>query len=265
MLLHRLFDRAVFAPENDQGAADQDDDLDLDLDLDPDADPDDLDPDADPDDQEDDENPDDQDGEGDPAPAPAASRGENRVAAATRIAKEAKDRADALEREMADLRKQALNPPQPRETQAQFEARLAQMEPWERTEELRRVDAIQTQARLAKMEFDTWERGDQVAYESLASREPIAAKLRDEVEKTILAERAKGRNVDRTTVLKFLIGERALAGKNRATGRATKAAAVNRERQAAKPGNGRADVPTGDSRRGSDSAARARRLENMEI
>lgn len=260
MLLRQLLFGSTrhFAPENDQGAEEEPDlDLDAEDDL-PLEEPDEDDPEDDPV-----EDPDLEDDDGE-APAPQQTRGENRVAVATREAKEAKAETERLRREVETLRTAA--PAQPRETQEQFNARLAAMEPWERTEYLRQLDAQTTRQELAQIKFENWDRGDKAEYDALAAREPIAAKLRDDVEKILTERRAQGQNVDRTTILKFLIGERALANKGRATGKALKGATARREQQQARPGNGRADTGAGDRRGNADSpSARAKRLEGLEI
>lgn len=265
MLLRQMLlgSTKCFSPEDDRGAAGtglDDEDFDLDLDDDPAEDDNDLeDEDLDPEDEPDEEDLD----LDDPKPEPKASRGDNRVATATREAKEAKEQVTKLERELAAERQSRA---QPTETQEQFNTRLNAMEPWERTEYLRQLDAQTTQRRLDQIQFDAWDRGDKLEYDTLAQRQPIAAKLKDDVEKLLSERRAVGQNVDRQTVLKYLIGERALAGKGRAEGKARKTADANRDRQAARPTGGRADTTGGDTRgRGDSAAARAKRLENMEI
>jgi hypothetical protein len=265
MLLRWLLSRAVFAPENDQGSApDLDDEPDIDLDADPDNE---EDPDPDLDDEPDlglDDEPDDT---GDPAPPEQRpSRGENRVSALARERKAERDRADALEREVAALRQQVQRPATPAETPEQRQARLSAMEPWERTEALRVEHQQQTDARIARMEFEGWDTRDRLSYDSLAAREPVAVKLKDDVEKALAQERAQGRNPSRESILKYLIGERALSGKNRASGRAQKTATANRERQQARPGSSRGDTGAEGGRRGgNDASAREKRLENLDI
>ena len=244
------------APENDDGFDIED------LDIGADApDEDDVD---EPDDDEPLDEPDEPADDVDDEPAPQArqpSRGENRVAAATRAAKEAREQTARLEQEMAALRQQ-INNPAPRETQQQINDRLAQMEPWERTEYLRQQDSQRMEQRLAQIQFDAQESADKTAYEALASRRPIAAKLRDDVEARLADMRRNGTTAPREIVLAYLIGQRALANEGRATGRAQKTASANRDRQTARPGNGRTDTST---TRDSSKAARDKRLENFNL
>lgn len=198
--------------------------------------------------------------EGDEEPALVAarqpSRGENRVATATRIAAEAKAEAKAAREELAALR--AAQTRQPVESQTQRQERLSQMEPWERTEFL-------TNERMAALEWNANERADKAAFQMLCMSDPVAAKLKDDVEARLNTMRASGQTVDRETLYTFMLGERAKANRGRATGRAQKAATANRERQTARPGNSRGDTAPSDQRAANTAAARNKRLENMNI
>lgn len=247
--------RRLFATENDEGA--EFDDIDDPIDE----------SDEEPEDEAEDE-PDEGEPEGeDPDDPPASvarqpSRASRDVQEAKRVAAEAKTEADALRRELADFR--ARQNARPQESQEQINARLAQMEPWERTEYLRQQDAAAMNARLQQMEFDSRDSADRTAYEALAAREPIAAKLRDDVEAVLADLRKNGMTAPRLTILEREIGRRALANKGRATGKAKKTADVNRDRQVARPSSGRGDTVSTDARSGS-VAARNKRLENLQI
>lgn len=248
------------APENDEGA-DADLDLDDDISLDePDDEPDD----SDVDDQDDvDFDPADLEDVDEPPPA-KASRADNRVAVATRIAKEAKERADRLEREMADLRANQ-RPAQPQETGEQRNARLAAMEPWERTEALRQEDSAEMRRQLARIEFESKDSADKAAYESLCARAPVAAKLKDEVEARLSDMRRNGTTAPRETVLRWVIGDRALANANKATGKARAAAASGRNRQTATPPGGKGNAAPENGRRSNTTSARDKRLEAYQL
>jgi hypothetical protein len=255
------------APEDDRGA----DDLDEDLSLDP---PDDDEDDDQHDDlQDDDADEDDldgldegdEDGEDEP-PQRQPSRSENRVAKATRDAKEAKERSDRLEREMADLRA-SIRPQtsQPQETPEQRRDRLALMEPVERMEYLLNESRQETQRTLQRMEFENADRADQLAYEGLCQKAPVAAKLKDEVEKRLADMRKAGTTAPRETVLRWVIGDRALKNAGKATSRARNTADRNRDRQTARPpAGGRGDAPS-EGRNKNGSSSRDKRLENMNI
>jgi len=240
------------APENDEGF-----DLDLDLDAD-DAEPDEPDEDT-----EEDEEPDEPDEGDEPDDEPEQRAAPTRKPFAQRVEEVAdrrvRERTQELERQIRELR-QNQAPAQPRETPEQFQQRLAQMEPWERTEYLRQQDANFLQQRLNQIEFNSKDSADRTAYEALSTREPVAAKLKADVEARLQEMRANGMDAPRETILKFLIGERALANKTRATNRTSKAAAARREAQTARPSSGRGDTPAGDRRQSNDRAARSRRL-----
>ena len=246
------------APENDEG---HDADLDLDEDFSLDEPDDELDEPEDDDTGLDDV--DDTDVDDEPAPKP--SRGENRIAAATRIAKQAKDRADAAERRAAELEARLNTPaPEPRETAAQREQRLANLEPWERTEALRQEDSAQMRQTMARIEWESKETADKAAYEALCARAPVAAKLKDEVETRLADMRKAGTTAPRETVLRWVIGDRALANGNKAAGKARTTAAANRDRQTTRPASGRGDAAP-EGRRGNNDQARAKRLDTYQL
>ncbi len=249
--------RATFSP-SDAGFDPEDVDDEVE-DFDPDLLEDDADQDEDPDEPDE---ADESEDEPEPVEARRPSRGENRVAAATKAAAEAKAEAAAARRELEAFRAQANQPP--RETPAQINERLAQMEPWERTEYFRQQDKAEMASHLQRIEFNSQEAADKSAYETLASRLPVAAKLRDAVEERLADMRRSGTTAPRETVLKWIIGDRAVANASRATGKARKTATANRDRQVARPSAGRGDTAPTD-RRGDSAAARAKRLENMGI
>lgn len=243
------------APEDDQGS-EYDDPID-------DADDGDI---EEPDDQDDRDEPDDDEsideGDDDPvAPVRQPSRGENRIAALARETKAAKDRADLLERQLTDIQNRQSQPAQP--TQAQIDAHLATLEPWERTEFLRQQDANRVNQTLAQMQFQQQEQMDRIAYESLKTRAPIAAKLERDVETRLAEMRRNGTTAPRETVLRWVIGDRALANAGRAAGKAQRTATANRERQAGRPGGARGDAVGSDDRRANSAAAREKRLANQ--
>lgn len=246
------------APEDDQGS-DYDDAVDEVDDVEPDE-PDDQD---DPDEQDDDVN--DLDEPDELAPA-APSRAGNRVAVATKIAAEAKARADKLEAELTAFRAQmdAAQQP-PRETQQQLNARLAEMEPWERAETIARMTADNVQGQLNQIRWDAQESADRTSFDALCAREPAAAKLKDAVEERLALMRKSGTTVNRETLYTHMLGERARANVGRATGKAQRTATANRDRQASRPGNGRGDVAASDTRRGNTASAREKRLENQPL
>lgn len=203
--------------------------------------------------------------EGDEPPAQQArqpSRAERRIQALANEAKEAKAKTELLERQLHELSQRQAAPLQP--TQQQIDAHLATLEPWDRTEFLRQQDAQRTEQTLRNMAFRQQEQSDKLAYESLKLRAPVAGKLEREVEQRLAEMRAAGTTAPRETVLRWVIGDRALANANRATGRAQRTATTNRERQQARPTNSRGDQ-TPSNPRDNNARSRDKRLENVSI
>jgi hypothetical protein len=144
------------------------------------------------------------------------------------------------------------------ESVAARQARLDEMDPMERRLFLLEEDRNNER-------FATNERLDKLSFQTLCATDPVAAKYKDDVERELSALRARGSNVDRDTMLTHVIGMKMRANATRATSRTKKTAQVNRERQTARPGNARGDVPATDRRAAGSKAARDKRLENMEI
>lgn len=233
------------APENDEGS-------DLDLELDDEA-PEDDEPEEEDEPDEPDE-PDDELDEPDEPPQRA-----QRKPFAQRVEEVATRKAmEIVQRELA-ARQPAPQPVQ-QETREQLRERLANMDGVQLAEYL----LHQQQQSNAQLQFQMQETADQGAYASLAQREPIAAKLKDEVEARLADMRRQGTTAPRETILKYLIGERALNNKGRATGKAQRTAAANRDRQTTRPTSGRGDTAR-ETLRGDSPAARAKRLENQSI
>ena len=189
----------------------------------------------------------DEDEEPEPAPRPARKPFKQRVEEVA--ARLVEDR----------LREERSRPaPASQETQAQRNARLAEMEPWERTEYV-------VNERLSRLEYEGQDRLDKIDFQGLLRDRPSAAKLAPEVERRLAAMRGNGFNASREVILKQILGERAWDNAGRATGRAARTAAANRERQTTRPGAARSDAVSTDTRRGDSAQARARRLENQNI
>lgn len=237
----------LLAPQDDQGSEyeDPEDNLDeLEDELgDQDQDEDEV------EEQDEDQEEDEVDAAGQQQQQRQPTRGENRVARATREAAEAKRERDQLRQDMERLRQQINNPPAPQETMAQRNERLANMEPWERSEYLRQESEARTAATLQRIEFNANESADKTAYDALCQRVPAAAKLRNEVEQRLAEMRAGGTTAPREVVLKYLLGDRALANASKATGRAQRSADTRRQQQTARPPKGKGDSVSADNGR----------------
>lgn len=262
-LLRAFHERAFLAPPNDDGF-DPDDDA-----GDGDDDGDDRD-DDDGEDGFDGDDPDDDDGEegDDPEPEPRRqSRGENRVAKATREAKEARERAEALEARLADLERQRNAPParDPAADAAARERHLASLTPDQKVEFLLEENRRTTQHTLQQTQFQVWDMGDKAAFQSLAATHPALKGMEAEVEAELAKLRASGGNAPRENVAKFLLGQKALTRAPKARKQGERRAAEGRERNNARPANGRSDAPADRSRGGNGLSALEKRLEGKLI
>lgn len=236
----------------------EDDDLPLDQDGGgdpPEPDEDDL-----PLDGEDDELPLEEDDELDPPaedpPAPQPTRGERRFQDLNTRLRAAEEAAAAARREAEDLRQ--------RDRQDNFrrqeEERLANMSEGERIE-------YRVNQRLNAMQFQTWDTNDRVQFEGLAARNPAVAALKDDVEKMFRERIQANAPVDRATIAKFLIGERALNRAPRAKAAGKRAEQQGRERNQVRAPGGRGGDNAGNRGKGgkSEREARAERLRDVEI
>jgi hypothetical protein len=253
MRLMLMGSRPFYAPETEDGAEFDDadaDDLETPEAAEDDEPLDDAEPDAD-------EDPDLDAGAEEPELEERPTRGATRfqTLAAERAAERA--RADALERELADLRSQRQQQSQAEAQRAEQE-RLALMDPAERLEH-------QMNQRLARIEFQSWDANDRVAFESVAASNPAVARLKAEVEATFQAQVTAGKPIDRQTIAAFLIGQKALAAAPRARAAGKRAAEAGKERNTARPASGRGDVPAARNRSADPAAARRARLADLEI
>jgi hypothetical protein len=194
--------------------------------------------------------------EEDEPPARQPTRGENRVAKATREAAEAKREAKELKERLAALEQRSTQPSA--ESQRQREARLAEMEPLERQVFLMQEDR-------AAEKFQTQDRLDRMAFDATCRAEPAVAKIKDKVESELAALRGRGQNVDREVLADWLLGKQARANAGRASTKTTKAAAARRQQQQARPGAPRGDAAPADRRDNSSKAARDKRLADYQL
>lgn len=235
--------------EDDTGAEDIDDELDGEDPEDGDEDED-LDPDVN-------DELDGEEGAPEPEPRRQPTRGENRVAAATRAAAEANRRVEAMERELATER---ANRGQQSDTerQRQRNEHLATLTGDQRTEFLLREQHQSTERQLQQIRFESYDASDRAAFESLAAQKPAIRAIATKVEEELGRIRAGGGNVSREVVAKYVLGDMAMAKATRANNAGAKRAQAGRERQAVRPSNGRGDVAADRSRKGSKLEDRLR-------
>lgn len=206
-----------------------------------------------------------EDGEGEVDPEPRRpSRAQSRIQSLTTTAREAKEKADRLEREIADFRADERR----RTQQAQQEspsdraARRALMDPMEIMREDLRESEARTANALHQNAMQQQEVTDKQNYNSILRDAPHLKKYDAEVEKIRLEQQAKGMFVPREVLLDLAIGRAARAA---ATRQAPKAKAKGQERIAAQ--QSRQPAARGDTatQRGRQGDSVEKRLENVPI
>lgn len=115
---------------------------------------------------------------------------------------------------------------------------------------------------LQQLQWNTAEANDKAAFERLQLSDPRAKKYAAEVEERLANIRKQGQNVDRASLLKFIVGEKVMAGGAKATAKAKKEGEAQIRRQQTKPPGGSSDVRGGRTQE-SAAEARRKRLENM--
>ena len=210
-------------------------------------------------------------GEGQPAAVAAKPRSAATIAVqeAKRAAKEAKAEAEATRRELEQLR-QASQGRQTAEQQELERQRLELMPPEEKFTYLLNKQAEQTRTQVGALQFQMQDATDRSVFQSLAARPDDIGKayasVADDVEARLREIRASGQpGPAREVIAKYLIGERAVARMARSKPKQAAKGAARIAANTVKPASGRSDVQGGERRGGSDRAARAARLGDMEI
>ena len=200
----------------------------------------------------------------DPDPAPRGRRD-------TRVQNLVNERND-LARRVADLER-STRPAQPtgpvgqrEETEADFQARIANLPPDERME----ARHIRWQREQDQRNFTTQlqaaELADRTAYDAKMSSDGRYARWKDRVEEEAAKLRQVGQYAPRENILAYLIGKHVLSSQGtKGTKKARDAATRRVERQTVRPANAGSDVRP--QRRGqlSEREARARRLEGVQL
>jgi hypothetical protein len=153
----------------------------------------------------------------------------------------------------------------PEQVARERDAHLATLTEAGRLEFLLNEERHERRAGQARIEFQTWDANDKAAFSAICARNPAAAALEKEVEKRLQEHRTTGQNATREAVLTFLLGEKALAKSGRARTAGQRREAEGRERQTARPLNGRGDVAPSGQRKLSEAAARKKRLDGVPI
>lgn len=117
-------------------------------------------------------------------------------------------------------------------------------------------------ARFAQLQFQVVNGNDRAAFAMLQAADPLAKRYAGEVERRHAELVAQGQYVDREKLLTYVIGEAMRTRKSGAGDKERKAGKQRIDRERAPLANGRGDVQRGREKL-SDSAARAKRLENV--
>jgi hypothetical protein len=208
---------------------------------------------------------------GEPAEPPARSTERQPTGRAERRITAQQEELRKRDQQIADLNKRldtylanSAQPRQPQETPEQREQRLALLDPVERMRVEMQESQQLSQRQMAAMSFQLQDTSDKATYDAKALVDPLYSKWASKVESELAALRAKGQNVGREQMLKYLIGDAALSGRKPQGQQQRKAAAGRMARNRTNPGNSRSDT-AGERRGGSDSNALEKRLENINI
>ena len=193
-----------------------------------------------------------------------AGRAERRITAQQEELRRRDQQIADLNKRLDAMLTETRQPRSPQESPEQRETRLALLDPVERMRVEMQESQQVSQRQMAQMAFTFQDSSDKATFDAKGLVDPLFAKWAPKVESELAALRAKGQNVSREQMLKYLIGEAALAGRKTATGQQKKAAAGRMARNRTSPSNSRSDAQ-GERRGGSDSNALERRLENVQI
>ena len=135
------------------------------------------------------------------------SRRDDRIREELRAVREHNAR---VEQELQQLRQERQQAQQPQgENDAQFEARVALLDPEDRWNAKFQRAQQRNNQQIALATFAAADRADKAAFDSKAAHDPIYRKYAQEVEQVLQIERRKGRDFDRETVLDFVRGRSA--------------------------------------------------------
>ncbi len=188
-------------------------------------------------------------------PAPRRGGGSQTIREQRRRAQEAETRAATLERELAEARgfqqgitARQADPQAAARAEQEFYASLEMMAPAQAYAELMRRGQAQVGTALQQIEFRANERADKQNYDIAARTSKVHQQYRSQVESTLAAERAQGRNPDREVILKYLVGNDVLERAGRAAPAQRNGAARRVASQRTQPTGARGDVARGGRR-----------------
>ncbi len=182
----------------------------------------------------------------DEPPARKPNRASARIQTLTTTAKEAKEKADRLERELGEIRARERQREQQatQESPADRAARRALMDPLDVMREDLQESERRTQTLLHQQAMGQRESSDRTEYEGILRERPNLKKFEAEVEKVRQEQAANGAFVPRKVLLELAVGRAALAAAS-AGGPKAKAKATQRvDAQRARPSGSKGDTAT---------------------
>jgi hypothetical protein len=191
------------------------------------------------------------DEDADPEPR-RPSRSEN----VRRRAQEAELRAARLEGELEAMRRTGTHQPD-RAAQEQAERdRLALMTPDERAAYLIDRNERQTTDRIAQAERRVAARMDRSEFRALMAEKPNLSRYEAEVERRFEETFKGGGFVERSTILRWAIGDAMMKQAPKAADKQRRQADARRQRETTRAGAGRSDVPAQRGKKGKSAADR---------
>lgn len=167
--------------------------------------------------------------------------------------------AERARREMLErLTQQKPQEPDPREEAA----RLAEMSPDERAAYSLEKSHRSLEQKIARIQFETADKADKMAFEAKAATNPVYAKYATQVEDRVMQLYRTGQVLPREVVLTYLVGESVMANKGKSKEQAV-TAKKNVETQRAAPVAAKGDQ--GGTNKPDDRQARIKRLENVPL
>ena len=143
-------------------------------------------------------------------PRQPASRGENRISALQNQLRDERTRREETDRRLDALLANRGPVQQFGETPEARAARLANLMPEERMQEMVREGQMASQRDMAALNFRVVDSGDRTAYEAKATVNPLYAKWKSRVETELTTLRNQGQNVEREKLMYYLIGKNAV-------------------------------------------------------
>jgi hypothetical protein len=190
------------------------------------------------------------------------SRGERRFQTLSNSVKDANERATKLERELREERAAR----QRREAQeTRKEPTAEEMALWT-TDQIVDYKLGKSQASfqqtLQQIQFQTMESSDQAAFSTLCATDPRAKKYAGEVEQRLADLRAQGQNVPRANLLRWIIGDKVMAGAGKQVQRQRQQGQDRIRRQQSLSTTPRSDA-AGNRGAKTDAEKRLERIENI--